>query len=240
MTMSQQAAAQQPQQPSPTMGNLAVFAFTPKNGQPPKPGSPQWTGSIQCTHDQLQQLAAWSANQPPDDYGKVRINVSLWDTISNDGQTRYLKGNLKIPVNQPYNAGPMLQPPAPHQTPQGNQLPAWSNSQAYQVQQTLPQHPGQTFPTTPNVSQPAGMQPGGQPTAPTWQQPVSQPVANGNYAPQPAMQPVQPVTRPMGQPSQPAPQPMQPMQPMQQQAQPMPQPMQPAQQPVQVHDEIPF
>ena len=96
----------QPQQPVQTavLANLAFFPFTTRDGTAPKPGSPQFTGSIQVSIEQLQELLQWASQQAPDEYGKVKIQASLWDTISKDGTKRYLKGNCKAPVSQQQQA----------------------------------------------------------------------------------------------------------------------------------------
>jgi len=81
---------------STTIFQLALFPFSPKNGHV-KPGQPHLTGTLQFTLEQLIELYEWAKNIQPDAYGKVKINVSVWDTISQDGTKRYLKGSAKIP-----------------------------------------------------------------------------------------------------------------------------------------------
>ena len=106
MTYSQPQQPQQPQQPVQTavLANLAFFPFTTRDGTPPKPGSPQFTGSLQLSIEQLQELLQWASQQAPDEYGKIKVQASLWDTISKDGTKRYLKGNVKAPVSQQQQA----------------------------------------------------------------------------------------------------------------------------------------
>ena len=131
------------------MLNVAVFPFRTKDGTAPKPGSPQLTGSIQFTMEQLQELWQYAQQQAPDEYGKIRVPLSLWDTVSKDGSMRYLKGNAKAPVSpqqqamhqqvaatqqQAYAAASQAAYGLPSQQP----LPAWNNAQAYQQQQNAP------------------------------------------------------------------------------------------------------
>ena len=91
----------QPQQPVQTavLANLAFFPFQTKDGTAPKPGSPTMTGSLQLSIEQLQELYQWAVTQVPDEYGKIKVQASLWDTLSKDGSKRYLKGNIKAPLS---------------------------------------------------------------------------------------------------------------------------------------------
>ncbi|MYF38260.1 MAG: hypothetical protein F4219_05765 [Gammaproteobacteria bacterium] len=110
-------APTQTQAPANLVANLALFQFKTRDGSAPKPNSPVMTGSLQFSHEQLQQIVTWAQTQQPDTYGKIRLSVSVWQEVSAQGQP-YLKGNAKTPL--PAVAGPMVQVAASYQQ-QANQ-----------------------------------------------------------------------------------------------------------------------
>ena len=199
----------------PVLLNLAFFPFKTQDGSPPKPGSPALSGSVQFTMEQLQELWQYAQTQSPDEYGKIRVNASLWDTVSKDGSKRFLKGNAKAPV--PQHVQTMHQQvaatqQAAYQAAAQHAYPSWNNAQAYAAQTTQPS----ASPLQPATYPQQPMQP--------VQQPVNSPLPGTGPLPQtPSLQPLPP---PM-----PANAPMQ---------QPTPQP-QPQHQPLRVNDDgIPF
>jgi len=131
------------------------FPFRPKDGGQPAPNSPTYSGSVQFSMEQLQQLMAYAQTCMPDEYGKVRVSASLWETTSINGLT-YLKGNAKQPMlPAPAPAPAPTQPPASAPAPptQWQQQPApppastqWqqpyppavTTDQAYQAQSPMP------------------------------------------------------------------------------------------------------
>lgn len=119
------------------VANVALFTFAPRDGQTPRPNSPTMTGSLQLSHEQVSRLAQWMAGQQPDAYGKVKLNVSVWNQTSRNGQ-RYLQGNIQFPLQQPTASPQQLQQAQwSQQTGQvspatGQPIPAVTTEQAYQ------------------------------------------------------------------------------------------------------------
>lgn len=85
------------------VGNLALFPFKTRDGSAPKPNSPSMTGSLQFSLEQLAGIYQWATRQQPDAYGKIRIGVSVWNTVAETTGQPYLKGNVKLPVSPPNN-----------------------------------------------------------------------------------------------------------------------------------------
>ena len=198
--------------------NLAFFPFRTRDGSAPKPGSPEMSGSIQFTMEQLAELYRWASQQAPDAYGKIRIGASLWRDQAQATGMQYLKGNAKMPLvassavqampSQTQAAQAQVQAQVwPHvQTPQtpgpnsmvttGSPNPHSLNGNplpAWTNQQAFQQQNGQAFSTPRNA--PSGQQPlASASQASPALQPPSAPVQDALGTP-----PGQPTTSPQGQ-----------------------------------------
>lgn len=110
------SAPQQPQQAPASFGTVALFPFQPRQGEQVKPNQPAMTGTVQVTFAQLQELFAWSQTQRPDNYGRLTLRCSVWNTVSKDGQKNYLKGSFKPALESPQSYPPAYATqPAPYQ-----------------------------------------------------------------------------------------------------------------------------
>ena len=212
----------QPTGPDSIMLNLAFFPFKTRDGSAPKPGSPEMSGSIQFTPEQITRLYEWACGQQPDAYGKIRISASLWREQSQTTGTQYLKGNAKTPwlanvptpnlAQAPTPQAPTPQAPSPEAPAAPNphsmvQPPAWYLAQTQQ-QAPVPQTTASPNPQSLNgnplpawTNQQAYQQQNGQPGSMPMQQPsVHLQQASGSQASQALPQPLAPVQAASGTP----------------------------------------
>ena len=173
--------------PAQWKGRIALFP-------PQRPGKVSLSGSCDLDVQELPAFIQWLQSQQPDQYGKIRLRVALFDSMSKAGRP-YLSGYLQAPQVQPggqaYSTGnpqgfPQAHSPAQSAPPQTGAVyqttwhPGASAAQPHQ-------HAGWQVPPQAQTSlplQPPSAAPGSSPQAAGSSAPQAAPVAAPHVPPQ--------------------------------------------------------